>query len=362
MTRTSMLNEWARRSLPTLAPLAALVAVIVVFSAIAPDTFPTLANVRNIAIQSSVLAILATGLTLVVVLGEIDLSFAAIASVSGLVASLVVSQTPFPLPFLGQVIVGAGNEVFAIIIAIAVGLMFGLINGLIVVRVGVPSFVATLSILLVAQGLAYYFAQGNSVAATTSIGRGIAQATWGPIPVIAVFAAAIMIISYLVLRHTRIGRYIYMAGANRQAAVLSGVPAGRIVVYVFVAAGVLFAIGGLVNVGRLGSAQADTGLNNLLPVFAIVVLGGNSLFGGVGGIRQTLVGVLLYSILQNGLDQSDLNVYMKPLVGGVILVLAVILNVYTGKIATAAATAGRGPRDESRNDAPKTSLETVGNP
>ena len=96
---------------------------------------------------------------------------------------------------------------------------------------------------------------------------------------------------------------------------------------------------GLLNVGRLGSAQADTGLTLLLPVFAAVVLGGNSLFGGIGGIRQTLVGVLLYSVLQNGLDQSDLDIYMKPLIGGWILVAAGVLNVWLSKIATRAAVA-----------------------
>jgi ribose transport system permease protein len=129
---------------------------------------------------------------------------------------------------------------------------------------------------------------------------------------------------------------------------------------VFVAAGILFSIGGLVNVGYLGSAQADTGLNNLLPVFATVVLGGNSLFGGIGGIRQTLVGVLLYTILQNGLDQSNLNIYMKPLIGGVILVCAVILNVYATKIATNAASTVPDDSDDRRRDAaPQPTLEAI---
>ncbi|WP_435122089.1 ABC transporter permease [Amycolatopsis thermoflava] len=343
MTSRPSFRSRVLRGLPTIAPLTALVAVIIIFSVIAPDTFPTTANLKNIAIQASVLAILATGLTFVVILGEIDLSFAAVASVSGLSASIVVSGTAFPIPWVGQIIV-SGGQVAGLVLAIAIGLLFGLINGLVVTRIGVPSFVATLSVLLVAQGLAYYFAQGNSVAASTGLATHIAQGTWGPVPLIAVFAAAIMAVSYLVLAKTRIGRYIYMAGANRQAAILSGVPATRIVIYVFVGAGVLYSIGGLVNVGYLGSAQADTGLNNLLPVFACVVLGGNSLFGGIGGIRQTLVGVLLYTILQNGLDQSDLNIYMKPLVGGIILVCAVILNVCTANIAArAAATVSDDP-------------------
>jgi ribose transport system permease protein len=343
VTSAGIIRTRTLRSLPTLAPLTALVAVIIIFSAIAPDTFRTTANLKNIAIQASVLAILATGLTLVVVLGEIDLSFAAVASVSGLCASMVVSGTAFPVPGLGGIIV-SGGQVVGVIIAIAIGLIFGLINGIIVIRIGVPSFVATLAVLLVAQGLAYYFAQGNSVAASTRLGTQIAQDSWGPVPVIAIFAAAIMAVSYIILAKTRIGRYIYMAGANREAAALSGVPTGRIVVYVFAVAGIIYAVGGLINVGYLGSAQADTGLDNLLPVFAAVVLGGNSLFGGIGGIRQTLVGVLLYTVLQDGLDQSNLNIYMKPLIGGVILLGAVILNVYTRNIASnAAATAGEDP-------------------
>jgi ribose transport system permease protein len=122
---------------------------------------------------------------------------------------------------------------------------------------------------------------------------------------------------------------------------------------VLVAAGALFAVAGILNVGRLGSAQADTGLTLLLPVFAAVVLGGNSLFGGIGGVPQTMIGVLLYSVLQNGLDQSDLDIYLKPLIGGWILVVAVVLNVLLSRVAArAAATAGSGS-DAPEADKPR---------
>jgi ribose transport system permease protein len=335
---TRPIRRLALANLTTLAPLGALVLVVIIFSILAPSSFPTTDNLRNIAVQSAVLAILATGLTLVTLLGEIDLAFAAVASVTGLTASLLVSQAPLHLPFIGELTYGGGNDVIAVVSAIVLGALFGLVSGVVTTRLGVPSFVGSLALLLVAQGLSFYWAQGQSVPATTHLGEKIATGSIGPFPTIALFAAAVMLVCHVMLTRTRLGRYVYMVGANRQAAILSGLPASRILLYVFTLAGALYAMAGLLNVGRLGSAQADTGLTLLLPVFAAVVLGGNSLFGGIGGIPQTLVGVLLYSVLQNGLDQSDLDIYIKPLIGGWILVAAVVLNVWLGRIATRAAS------------------------
>jgi len=341
--KSNQARRWVLANLPTLAPLTGLLAVILLFTALAPSTFATTDNMRNIATQSSILAILATALTYVVLLGEIDLSFAAVASVSGLTGSLFIAGMPLQLPLAGAVTFGSGSQVIAVVSALVLGGLFGAVSGVLTSRFGVPSFVGSLAILLVAQGLSFYWAQGSSVPATTPIGESIAQGSLGPFPSIAVFAGVIMLLSYVVLSRTRLGRYIYMAGDNRQAAILSGVATRRIVIYVFITAGVLSACAGLLNVGRLGSAQADTGLTLLLPVFAAVVLGGNSLFGGIGGVPQTLIGVLLYSVLQNGLDQSDLDVYLKPLVGGLILVAAVVINVLLGRIATMSVVAAAAP-------------------
>lgn len=339
-------------NLTTVAPLGALVSVFVVFTILAPGSFPTPENLRNIAVQSAVLAVLATGLTLVVLLGEIDLAFAAVASVAGLTASLVVTGTPLRLPLIGEISYGGGNDLVAVASAVLIGAVFGLIAGLLTTRLGVPSFVGSLALLLVAQGLSFYWAQGQSIPASTSLGQKLAQGSIGPVPCIIIFALVVMFACHVMLTRTRLGRYIYMAGAHRDAAILSGLPVARIVLYVFVVAGILYAMAGLLNVGRLGSAQADTGLTLLLPVFAAVVLGGNSLFGGIGGIPQTLVGVLLYSVLQNGLDQSDLDIYMKPLIGGWILCAAVVLNVWLSKIAgRAAVSIGRDGQALSRDSA-----------
>lgn len=355
-TTTHRIRRLALANLTTLAPLGALVLVVIIFSILAPSSFPTTDNLRNIAVQSAVLAILATGLTLVILLGEIDLAFAAVASVTGLTASLLVSQAPLHLPLIGEFTYGGGSDIVAVVSAIVLGALFGLLSGVVTTRLGVPSFVGSLALLLVAQGLSFYWAQGQSVPAATDLGQRIATGSVGPFPTIALFAAAVMLLCHVMLTRTRLGRYVYMVGANRQAAILSGLPASRILLYVFTLAGAFYAMAGLLNVGRLGSAQADTGLTLLLPVFAAVVLGGNSLFGGIGGIPQTLVGVLLYSVLQNGLDQSDLDIYIKPLIGGWILVAAVVLNVWLGRIATRAETVGEA---SNAVDPPGTEPEAV---
>jgi ribose transport system permease protein len=326
---------WLLRQAPLLGPLGALVLMTCLFGLLSSD-FLTSDNMWNILAQVSVLAVMATGVTFVLLLGEIDLGFANIAVLSGIGASLLYAGKQVGLPLAGQVSFGTGSWVIAIGTALAIALLLGLVGGLITARLGVPSFIASLGILMLAQGWAFYWARGENVYSAIPLAHTLGATFIGPVPVIAISAAVVLLVAHIVLSRTRFGRYVYMTGANRSAAELSGIPTKRVVLIVFALSGVLAGIAGILNVGRLGAAQANAGGDLLLPVIAAVVLGGTSLFGGRGGISYTVVGLLLFGTIDNGLDQLNLDPYLKPFVRGLLLLLAIILNVLMLRLASRA--------------------------
>ncbi len=323
-----------RRNAPIVAPLAALIAVSALFAILAPDTFLTSGNIRNILAQTSVLAFLATGVTFILLVGEIDLSVANVAVLSGVLSALMFSGVPITIPLLGGLSIGANNEALSVAVALLLGGALGLLSGTLVARLGVPSFIATLGVMLVADGLSYYWSQGRIVYDLMPVATSLGAASWGPIPAIVVSAATVIVAAHLVLSRTRFGRYVFMTGANRVAAELAGVSTRRVLLQVFVLSALLASIGGIINVGRLGSAEARTGSELLLPAIAAVVLGGTSVFGGVGGMVNTTIGLLLYGVLNNGLDQVQMDIYLKPFARGAFLLLAIVFNIAALRIAS----------------------------
>lgn len=329
-------EDLRRRALehaPLLGPIGALIGMFALFAILAPDSFPTSDNLFNLLAQASVLAVLATGVTFVLLLGEIDLGFANIAVFAGVSASLFYAGRPVPIPFVGNLIMGSGDQILGIVVVLVLAVALGLLTGVMTARLGVPSFVASLGVLMVAQGWAFYWSQGENVYSVMPIARSLGSGFVGPVPRIAISAAVVLLLAHLVLRRTRFGRYVYMTGSNRDAAELSGIDTKKIVLLVFCLSGLLAGIAGLLNVGRLGSAQPNAGTDLLLPAIAAVVLGGTSLFGGRGGIGYTLVGLLLYGVIDNGLDQLEIDPYVKPFVRGALLIAAIALNVVMLRIA-----------------------------
>jgi ribose transport system permease protein len=330
------LRAQAARHANLLGPIGALVVMFGLFSALAPTSFPTPDNLWNIASQVSVIGVLGAGLTFVLLLGQIDLGVAAVSVMAGIIASVVFGGLALKLPFGGSVDFAKGSQWTAIILAIAVSVALGALAGVLTKRLGIPSFIGTLGVLQVAQGLAYYWSQGKTLynlpPLSVTLGGGFA----GPVPYIVITAAVILLAGHLVLSRTRFGRYVYMTGANPKAAELAGVPVRRITLYVFIISGGLAALAGLLNIGRLGSAQATSGDDLLLPAIAAVVLGGTSLFGGVGSMKNTVVGVLLYGVLNNGLDQLNMDVYLKPFASGAFLLMAITFNLMALRVASRA--------------------------
>ena len=214
----------------------------------------------------------------------------------------------------------------AIAAAVAVGLAGGLIQGLIITRLRVPPFVATLGGLTAFRGAALWFSEGGPISGFTPEFTWWGQGRIGlvPIPVIIFLVAAV--IAMFILAYTRFGRYVYAIGDNANAAGLNGVPVRRITVLVYVISGLSCGLAGFLLSARLNSAEAVAGLSLELTVIASVVIGGTSLFGGVGGVFGTVVGALLIGVLTNGLVLLNVSSFIQQIVIGVILVAAVAFD------------------------------------
>ncbi|MEV7966609.1 ribose ABC transporter permease [Sphaerisporangium sp. NPDC088356] len=344
-------REVIERNATFLGPLVALILLVALFGTLAPSTFLSSGNITNVLSQVSVLAIMAAGLTFVLLLGQIDLSVASVAILSGIVSAALFSGQPLTLPIVGA-IQAPGQQWLAILLALVVSVVMGLLSGQLTARYGIPSFIVTLGVLEMAQGLAFYWSGGKNIYKIAPISSTLGNSFLGPLPVIVLVAAVTLLIGHFVLTWTRFGRYVYMVGANPKAAELSGIAVRRITITVFVIASALSGLAGLVAVGRLGSAQASSGDDLLLPAIAAVVLGGTSLFGGIGSMKHTVIGLLLYGVLNNGLDQLDISIYLKPFARGAFLLLAIAFNIAAIRVASRARSRASTLSEQSTPAAP----------
>ena len=309
-----------------IAPLATLFFLIVVFAAASPS-FSTMDNAANILRQISITAIMATGLTFVLLCGEIDLSFAAVANAAGIVVAFFTTQESYvnianvPLP-------GA----FAILFAILTACALGLVNAIGLTRIGIPSFIITLAMMQIAAGISALLVRGQIAYAVPDLVRELGAGRIFGVPWIVIVAALFLLVAHIVLTYTRFGRYIYMVGGNREAAEYSGVNVKLVLGAVMVISAFCAGISGMLGVAYFGSAQQNEFDAYLLDAIAAVVLGGTSLFGGRGGIPYTIIGLLVLGVLNNGLDHIDIDSFLKILIRGLILLAALIINVYAQKL------------------------------
>jgi ribose transport system permease protein len=317
--RGELAVRWARQRARDLAPFATLV-VLVLFFSVFTDSFLNVINLRNILAQVATLAVVSTGVTFVLLCAEIDLSIAAVAMMAGVVSAILFGVAGVPGPV-------------AVVLGALAAALLGLLNGLATTRVGLPSFVATLAIMQIASGLAQYFTKGNIVYTLPPTLKYLGGAYIGKtepwrLPVVILAGAASLLAGHVVLRYTKFGRTVYMTGSNREAARLSGINTRNIVTACLAICGFTAGVAGMLNTGRLGSAQSYGLDDMLLDSVSAVVLGGTSLFGGQGGIKNTAMGLLIFGVLNNGLNQLQLDIFVRLWVRGVILLLALIINIY----------------------------------
>jgi ribose transport system permease protein len=289
---------------------------ICLFFALGSSDFLTPSNLLNVALQTSILAIVAIGMTFTILTAGIDLSVGSLMALGGaLAAGLAVRQ-------------GLGTYA-GIGIALLVGLALGAINGLLIVRGGMPPFVATLAMMAVARGLTLVYTEGRPIAGLDEsfIFWGTGRLLGIPVPVILMVVLAI--IAYVVLRHTRFGLYVYSTGGNEETTRLAGVNPNWIKLAVYVISGFTATLGGILLTARLWSAQPNAAVGWELDAIAAPVLGGVSLFGGVGGIGGTVVGAFIIGVLSNGLNLMGVPSYYQQVIKGAVFILAVMLDLFT---------------------------------
>ena len=296
--------------LSTLSRLATIVLLLVVLSIVSP-AFLSVQNLVNIVRQASLLFLLASGLTIVILTAGIDLSIGSVLALSGSVAA----------NFIQQGWVWAGS-----LIGLVIGTGCGLLNGLMVALVGLPPFIATYGMLWIAAGFAQVFMQGEIISGFPASFRFLGAGHVAGIPVPILVMVVVLVVCLFTLRRTSMGRYIYVIGANREAARLSGINIRRNLVLVYALSGLISAFAGLVYVSRINAVESTIGEPLLLPAIAAVCIGGTSLFGGEGGIGGTMVGALIMTLVTNGMNLLNVSPYWQSFVMGAIVVLSVAID------------------------------------
>jgi ribose transport system permease protein len=291
------------------------VAAMCVALALVSDAFLTWNNVLNVLRQAALLFLLASGLTLVILTAGLDLSVGANVALSACLAGTVMKATGSPL--LGTA-VGLGC-----------GTLIGAANGGLIASLRIPPFIATYGMLWVVHGVTYWYMAGSTVHGFPAGFRALGSGYWLGIPIPVYIMALFLAIGALFAQRTTWGQEIYAIGANPVAARLSGVPINRRLILVYTLSGAMAGLASLIFLARLNSAEGDIGESLTLPAIAAVLIGGTSLFGGVGTVGGTLIGALILTLVLNGMNLLALNPNWQPLVTGVIVIAAVYLDMLT---------------------------------
>ena len=286
--------------------------LLVFFSVVRPDAFPRLSNLSNVIEQAATLAIASSGVTMVMIAGDFDLSVGAIASFVGVAAA--------------RLMVAGLGIIPAMFIAIAIGAVLGAVNGLIIAYAGVSPFIGTLAAMTSYSGLSLFVTRGTTVFGMPEAFRILGQGSFGPIPVSIVIMIAVIAVTLLLLDHTTFGQRLYAIGGNRAAAFIAGIHTRRIRFLAFVYSGSTAALAGIVLTSRLFSAHPQAGAPFMLNTAAAVFLGMTAFREGQGNVFGTLLGVLIMGVLGNGLNIVGVNTYIQSVLTGAILVLAVLLS------------------------------------
>jgi len=291
--------------------------VLCLVISIATPDFLVSKNILNILRQSSIIGIIATGMTFVIISGNFDLSVGATAAFSGAIAASLLNA--------GQ------NILVAIIVPLIVGSLIGMVNGVLASIINIPSLIATMGMVAIIRGAILLYTGGYPISTNNNtfsiIGNGYLFGI--PIPVIIFFSG--IIIAYIILMKTRFGRRVYSIGGNPQASRLSGINVDFYKISVFVLNGFMAALAGIVLCSRLSIATPVAGEGYDLDSIAAVVIGGTSVLGGEGNVLRTVIGVLLLSVISNGFNLLGVNIYFQYIFRGLIILAAVGFSSYSRK-------------------------------
>ncbi len=306
------------------APLIFLLALVAVLSYLEPG-FRTERNIMNVMRQVSIIGILAVGMTFVILTAGIDLSVGSMVAFTGIVCAATAKGSRSLLAG-GMSDSGGSRVLLAALAAIGLGLLLGLFQGFLIGKLEIPAFVATLGGLGAWRGATLVFSGGQPISGFSKDFKFWGQGFVGRVPVPVIVFLTFVLVAFIILRYTQYGRWIYALGGNQEAARLSGLNTTALIISVYAIAGFCAGVGGFLLTSRLNSAEQVAGQNYELQAIAAVVIGGTSLFGGVGGVVGTLIGTLLIGVLNNGLVIMNVSPYWQPIVVAIILVLSVYFD------------------------------------
>jgi len=299
----------------------AAIAIIGAALSVTTESFLTVTNILNVLRQASLTFLIASGLTLTVLTAGLDLSVGANVGLSACLAGTVMQST-------GSVALGAAT-------GLVFGAGIGILNGLMVTVLRLPPFIATYGMLWTLNGATYWFMGGDTIHGFPPGFRALGSGYWLGVPVPIYLMAAFLFAGAVFTRYTTHGHEVFAIGANREAARLSGVPIRARLNLVYALSGAMAGLAAVVYLARLNSAEADIGEPLTLPAIAAVLIGGTSLFGGVGSLLGTLIGALTLTLVVNGMNLLAIDASWQPLVTGVIVILAVWIDVLTRQRAEA---------------------------
>lgn len=294
--------------------LIILAAMWLVLGLLSPYFF-TRDNIMEITLQTAVIAIIAAGETFIIISAGIDLSVGAVFAASAVVGGLVLEAT--------------GSLALGLAATVAFGSLLGLANGLLITKLWVPPFIATLGMMGIARGLALILSNGIPIYGLPDAYKFLGQGKlFDIIPFPTVIMIIVFIIGYIIFNYSRFGRFIYAIGSNAEAARLSGIKVVRVLIGVYVIGGLLAGLASIIESGRLGIIQPAGGNGYELLAIGAVVIGGTSLFGGEGSIIATLIGAIIMTTLRNGLNILGVNAFWQYVVNGSIIIAAIAIDQY----------------------------------
>ena len=304
--------KYLKQNLPIIIALILMCIFLVIFPT-TRSTFLTSKNIFNVLRQNASNLFLATGMTMVIILGGIELSVGSVIALSGCVAAGAVM-------FLGL------PEMVAFLIAILVGAVVGLFNGFIISKTTIPPFIVTLASMNITKGIALVYTQGAPIRCMTDAFKFPGAGYIGPVPTPVVLMIIVFIIACFMLNNTRLGRHIYAVGGNPQAARFSGISVSKVKFIVYTYTGIMAGLAGVVIASRLYSGQPTAGDGAEMDAIAAVVVGGTSMSGGSGTLGGTLIGVLIIGVLNNGLNLLGVDSNWQYIVKGFVILLAVYMD------------------------------------
>ncbi|MDO4522126.1 MAG: ABC transporter permease [Eubacteriales bacterium] len=297
-----------------------IIVIAIYLTIVRPNSFPTTLNIFNVLRQASHYAVLAIGMGFVIITGGVDLSVGAVIACTICIAT-----------YANQAVGGSLNPLIVLLIILVIGMAFGLLNGILVAKIGLPPFIATMGVLKIGNGIALLVSGGSPIKYGESWISVFGGKYIGSVPISVVFMIVAVILAWLFAKYTVLGRNIYAVGCNEKAAKLSGIDSEKVMIFVYVLSGVMCACVGLLMLGQLKQAGPSYGDGYELDAIAACVIGGISMAGGEGNIFGVVLGAVLMSLLKNLFVQIAVPGYWQTVVLGIVIIFSVAIDCFRKK-------------------------------